>query len=245
MTNLKIVAISDTHCAHAKVTIPECDVLVHAGDFSWVGRFGEVCDFLSWLKQQPARHKVFVCGNHELSCDKYHRKYDPSIRDLLVNTYDDSIHYLENKSITIDGVKFYGTPYTPWFHDWGFNGEESDTHPFSSSSLPKLRDVYGWIDDDTDVLICHGPAYGCADEGGNGNSDERLGSTDLLRRTQQLKKLKLTICGHIHEARGLVRLLPDGKLYANVSTLDRDYKTARPPVVIEVNETSAQILSGY
>lgn len=229
---MKIVAISDTHTKHRLIQIPECDVLVHAGDFSWRGRFPEVVDFASWLREQPAKRIIVIAGNHELTFDRYHRGYDPSARDLIVNDPFGRITYLENKSVIIDGVKFYGTPYTPWFHDWAFNGIETNTAPFSNMALPKLRDVYSYIDDDTDVLVCHGPAYGCADQGGFGNSDERLGSTDLLRRTQQLKRLKLTICGHIHEARGIVTL--ENKVYANVSTLDRDYETARPPMVFNL-----------
>jgi len=242
---MKIVAISDTHTKHEKVIIPECDVLVVAGDFTWKGKFMEVVGFAAWLREQPAKRIIVIAGNHELTFDRYHRGYDPSARDLIAKDPFGRITYLENQSVTIDGVKFYGTPNTPWFHDWAFNGVETDTHPFSSMALPQLRNIYGHIDDDTDVLICHGPAYGCADRGGLGNEDERLGSTDLLRRTQQLKKLKLTICGHIHEARGFVRLAPDYKLYANVATLDRDYETARPPVVFELNELDAQIVSGY
>jgi len=242
---MKIVAISDTHTKHAKVTIPECDVLIHAGDSTWTGKFGEVVDFVSWLREHPAKRIIVIAGTHELTLDRYHRKFDPSIRDLVARDPFDRITYLENQSVTIDGVKFYGTPYTPWFHDWAFNGVETGTQPFSSMAIPKLRDIYNYADEDTDVLVCHGPAFGCADvkPGENGNDDERLGSTDLLRRTQQLKKLKLLICGHIHEARGFVEL--QGKLYANVATLDRDYETARPPVVFEVNENTAQILSGY
>jgi len=241
---MKIVAISDTHTEHKQLVIPECDVLVVAGDFTYTGKWGEVVDFASWLREQPARRILVVAGNHELTFDKGHRKYDPSVRDIIANDPFDRITYLENRSVVIDGIKFYGTPWTPWFHDWAFNGIEGGTVPFSNN--PRLADIYSHIDDDTDILICHGPAYGCADEGGDANSDERLGSNDLLRRTQQLKKLKLTIGGHIHEARGFKRLLLcDNKLYANVSSLDRDYKTIRPPVVFEVNDLGVEIESGY
>ena len=242
-TTMKIVAISDTHCSHAKVTIPECDVLVVAGDFTWQGKYMEVLDFVSWLRVQPAKHKIVIAGNHELTFDKGHRKYDPSARDLVANDPFGEITYLENRSVVIDGVKFYGTPWTPFFHDWGFNGIESGTVPYTNS--PKLSDVFGWIDEDTDILICHGPAYGCADQGGHGNEDERLGSNDLLKRTQQLKKLKLTISGHIHEARGVVTHLLNGKTYANVSTLDRDYETARPPVVFTFEDGSVTSIEGF
>lgn len=244
---MKIVAISDTHCAHERLIIPECDVLVVAGDFTWRGRYMEVVGFAEWIRKQPARHILVVAGNHELTFDQGHRRYDPSAKAVIAQDPFDRIKYLENRSIVIDGVKFYGTPWTPWFHDWAFNGIESNTVPYTNN--PRLADIYGRIDDDTNVLICHGPCYGCADVGGadvgGRNIDERLGSLDLLKRTQQLKQLKLTISGHIHEARGYVRLYPDDKLYTNVASLGRDYETIKPPVVIELTEYETEIISGY
>lgn len=244
---MKLVAISDTHTQHRRLTIPECDVLVVAGDFTYRGRWGEVIDFASWIKEQPAKHILVIAGNHELTFDTTRRGrdgYDPSIRDAIAKDPFGRITYLEDRGVTIDGINFYGTPWTPEFHGWAFNGLESSRLPMSNH--PQLRDIYGRIDEDTHVLICHGPCYGCADQGGNGNDDERLGSMDLLKRTQQLKDLRLVIGGHIHEARGMVRHELGNKVYANVSTLDRDYQTIRPPVVFELGASGEVLkIEGY
>jgi len=245
---MRIVTCSDTHTKHNLITIPPCDVLIHAGDFSWKGRFNEVLDFAIWLREQPAKRIIVIAGNHEVTLDRRHpaHRMMPDVRENAGIVHDPfgKITYLEDNAVTIDGVKFYGTPYTPWFHDWGFNGLESNTHPFSNyGELPELKRIYGHIHDDTDVLICHGPCYGCVDQGGFGNSDERLGSMDLLKRTQELKNLKLIIGGHIHEARGVITL--EGKVYANVATLDRDYETARPPVLFDLVDGDVTIVSGY
>ena len=37
MPELRIVCISDTHGKHAKVRLPDGDVLIHAGDFMTYG----------------------------------------------------------------------------------------------------------------------------------------------------------------------------------------------------------------
>jgi len=229
---MKIVAISDTHCSHEALTIPPCDVLIHAGDSTWQGRFFEVRDFLYWMERQPATHKIVIAGNHELTLDQSHVKYNPTIREMLLGTCKDSIHYLENASVVIDGVKFYGTPWTPWFHSWAFNGIDDGVPPYTNN--PYLRDIFGKVDDDTNVLICHGPCYGLVDEGGHGNADERLGSVALLRKSQSLKQVRLIVGGHIHEARGVK--MSEDKMYANVASLDRDYKTIRPPMIFNLDE---------
>jgi predicted phosphodiesterase len=36
---MKICAISDTHNQHSELKIPECDILIHAGDFTNNGTF--------------------------------------------------------------------------------------------------------------------------------------------------------------------------------------------------------------
>lgn len=42
---MKLVVISDTHGQHDKLTIPECDVLIHCGDFTPDGKYNHVRDF--------------------------------------------------------------------------------------------------------------------------------------------------------------------------------------------------------
>ena len=241
---MKIVAISDTHTKHKRIKIPECDVLVCTGDFSWHGTYWETWRFLKWFAEQPARHKLFIAGNHEIGLDGTKpegRRGGPhgfihGAWKLARNT--PGITYLEDEEIVIDGVKFYGTPWTPFFYNWGFNGIEGPDGPihqanFPGSRNPSLVDVYAKIPDDVNVLLCHGPPYGFVDKSNHG--DERAGSVEMRKVLEErLAQLRLYLCGHIHEARG--HEIGCGNVnICNVSSLGRDYLTAYPPVVIDLD----------
>ena len=67
----RIVCIGDTHGLHRKVTVPERDLLIHAGDSMREGvSLEEIADFNDWLGGQPHPHKIVVGGNHDLLFEK-------------------------------------------------------------------------------------------------------------------------------------------------------------------------------
>ena len=230
---MKIVVISDTHTKHSKLTTPECDVLVHCGDFTYQGKYWKVKSFYDWLCQQPATHKLVIAGNHEETFDRTHPQYNPACKAIIADAYDDSIHYLEDSEIVIEGIKFYGTPWTPRFYDWAFNGITDADLPYQNGGQ-SLTEVYNRIPEDVQVLIAHGPPYDICDLSENG--DERTGSIEMRRMTREkLGMLRLYLCGHIHEARGME--VTDGNItYINASSLARDYKTISDPILIQLDE---------
>lgn len=71
MLNFKksIFAFSDTHGRHRDLQVPEnVDIVICAGDVvedDMIG--GEYDDFIEWFSSLPARWKILVPGNHELS----------------------------------------------------------------------------------------------------------------------------------------------------------------------------------
>src|SRR5580658_3578813 len=102
MASLRIVCISDTHGQHAKLHLPEGDILVHAGDFMAFGdKPREVTDFNQWLGKQTHRHKVVIAGNH----DWMFERHPGAAQALLTNAI-----YLENSGTEIEGLKFWGSP---------------------------------------------------------------------------------------------------------------------------------------
>ena len=235
----KLVAISDTHSSHGEFTTPECDILVHAGDFTCTGAFNQIKDFLYWFRKQPAKHKILIAGNHEQALDHTHQEFNPHCRKLVENQKD--FIYLEDSWIEIDGLKIYGTPWTPEFCGWGFNGVTNANEGFENGRL--LRDVYDQIPRDTNIIICHGPVYDICDKAGF--ADERTGSVEMRKITCEMPDLRLYLCGHIHEARGM-EYADGGVCYANVSTLARDYVTIRPPVVFHLDENGhIDSIEGY
>jgi Icc-related predicted phosphoesterase len=205
-----IVSISDTHNKHKKTTIPECDILIHSGDATGMGRSSEMQDFAKWFENQPAKHHVFVPGNHDFGFEKEEARF----RGFFSKT-----HVLIGESVEIEGLKIYGSPWTPWFHDWAFNFPQNDPrHPTSDAAKH-----WQLIPEDTNILVTHGPPYGILDMTKRG---ERVGCMNLTDRIPALKDLILHQFGHIHEDAGVV---DRGVAYCNASFVDL-YQQAKNPV---------------
>jgi len=52
--------------------------------------------------------------------NRFHR-YSNFDEKALLQRLKDSCHYLENSSITVEGYKFWGSPYSLEFCNWGFS----------------------------------------------------------------------------------------------------------------------------
>jgi Icc-related predicted phosphoesterase len=205
---MRIVAISDTHGLHESLAIPDGDVLVHAGDVTSRGAAEELVAFNKYLGMLPHRYKLVIAGNHDW-CFEQHPKL---CARLLTNTI-----YLQDTAITIEGLKFYGSPWQPWFYDWAFN-------------LPRggpIREKWLLIPGDTNVLITHGPPHGFGDQ----TFDLRhAGCEDLLEIVGQIAP-RAHIFGHIHEAAGVSS---NGRTtFINASSCDLNYQPVNQPVVFE------------
>jgi len=183
---MKTSIISDTHRRHEELNpkLERSDLFIHCGDFSGGT---EKCTraFLDWFSGTPAPIKILVCGNHDGYAQEIGKE---AFKDLC---FDFGILYLEDESIEIEGIKFYGTPWTPEFKDWHFMGEDED-----------LKKYWDLIDDDTQVLITHGPQHGTLDRLMEGGIPSYLGSRTLASRIRDLKSLKYHFCGHIHGQTG-------------------------------------------
>lgn len=210
---MKVVTLSDTHGKHNKVDVPPGDVLVHAGDFMLGGNdYGEAKSFAKWFHAQPHEHKVVIAGNHDILFEKL-----PYVAKELFA----GVHYLCDSGVTIEGVRFWGSPYTPEFYDWAFNLPRGE-------SLKKHWDM---IPDDTNVLVTHGPPYGLLDQVKSGW--DHLGCIDLRKAIdKRLKQLRLHVFGHIHGGAGIMGY--GGFWVNNASVLSEAYEVVRPPLQITI-----------
>ncbi|THF69328.1 metallophosphoesterase [Deinococcus sp. Arct2-2] len=205
---MKIVCISDTHNLHDTVVVPDGDVLVHAGDYSMQGHVAETQAFLTWFASQPHRHKVFVAGNHDFIFEKREQQARAMVPPGVI--------YLDDEGMTLEGVRFWGSPVTPFFHHWAFN-----RHP---SSIGRSWDL---IPDDTDVLITHGPPSGRLDRLASGQT---VGCPQLWEALETRLRPRLHVFGHIHEGYGQVS--GGGRTSVNASIVDEYYRPANAPVVV-------------
>ncbi len=215
------MAISDTHNRHSELTIPPCHILIHAGDYSFRGSQHEIHEFYTWLNKQPAKHKVSVQGNHEVWVQK--NFYEARLR---AEELCPGVHFLEHGAIEIEGIKIFGSAWTPWFHDWAWNalrGQEISTY-------------WKQIPDDTNILVTHGPPRGILDTvvRADGTPRESVGCDDLLARVKELKDLKLHIFGHIHSGSGKMQF--NGVKFVNASICDEQYGATNKIKVIKYDK---------
>jgi predicted phosphodiesterase len=175
--SIRIVCTSDTH--NAQPSLPDGDILIHAGDLTINGTLPELQAQVSWLDSLPHRHKIVIAGNHDIYLSQ-----SPTTK---LNW--GSIIYLENSSTTlrIHGrpLKIYGAPQTPKYGNWPFQ------------YAPSLDIWKHTIPLDTDVLVTHGPARGHVDA-----ENATSGCPHLLQEVTRVMP-RLHVCGHIHKARGV------------------------------------------
>ena len=218
----KIVFISDTHEQHEKVKVPPCDILLHAGDLTYRGKEEKVDQALRWLNKQDAKHVVVIAGNHD-----WLFQTEPEVAKELLAAFP-KIHYLENNGVTLEGLKFWGSPWTPAFCNWAFNADPAD--------IFKHWDL---IPSGLDVLVTHGPPKGILDRAAPQlvPPTPELGCYDLKIAVIQTKP-KIHVFGHIHGGANLQqRLYKDGTEFINASVVDEAYKVVRNPVEIDFYES--------
>jgi len=209
-----IVLFSDMHGQYSKKLTQwfmdnPADILLFAGDLQ-MNSYDDGTKFLEWLNSLPYTHKICIFGNH-----------DSNWEDVMQQVIKyDNLTFLNHDSITVNGIKIFGSPYSLPFREWWFMKTEQE-----------LRELYRQIPDDVNILITHGSAFGILDEAVDGRS---TGSISLAKRITELKKLKYHISGHIHENFGKLKV---GRVtHINASILDERYRVVNDPVVINYRQ---------
>jgi len=223
MANLKVVAISDVHCKWNKLKIPECDILISVGDYSFQGEKHVVRDYHHWLNEQDAGYIISIQGNHE----KWVEKNFAEAKQIAEEECP-GVHFMVEGLVEIEGIKIWGSAITPWFHNWAYNryrGEDILRH-------------WSQIPEGIDILATHGPVYGILDEvlspcGDPYDPPRNVGCEMLL---QEIKRVKpaIHLCGHIHSGYGQVH--KDSTSYYNVSVCDEMYVASNPVTIIEYDK---------
>lgn len=206
---MRIVCLSDTHGLHDRLTIPDGDLLLHAGDATGHGNPAEWESFARWLAALPHRHKVAIAGNHDFCCERHPAASRAAMR---------GVHYLQDELVEIEGLRIWGSPWQPWFYDWAFN-------------LQRGREIaakWALIPDGIDILVTHGPPMGILDRTANGDD---VGCEDLRRELGRVRP-RLHVFGHIHEAYG--ERVENGCRFVNASNCTLRYEPRQPPIVVDL-----------
>ena len=238
MKEYKIIATSDIH-GELDFRIPIGDILTISGDLcpvrgshhpvtqeNWVKNH-----FLPWCKElidlEIVKSVVFINGNHDFYFEKLMKD---SKENAFRETLPKGVHYLRDSMVEIDGIKIYGTPFTPTFGRW-------------CNMLPEeaLDQIYSKIPEGLDILLSHGPAYGWNDMIEQypercWEDDKHIGSKSLRKHILRAKP-SWTYVGHIHSGSHKVTTCKMGEplvsriecKIVNVSLLDEDYEKAYSP----------------
>merc|ERR1712070_827214 len=151
-----------------------------------------------WLKKYPATHKVVIAGNHDVTMQPnyYERAWQRfhttpcdchAVRKALLDS--ECCVYLEDEMSEVMGYRIYGSPWQPEFCDWAFQLPRGDP----------IKEVWDKIPSEVDVLMVHGPAFGCCDTTSTG---KQAGCKELLRAVES-RSVPILVSGHIHDGYGV------------------------------------------
>lgn len=218
---MSIYATADLH--GQLFPIPEdCETLLVAGDvcpdfrLRDASRQADWLDtvFRGWLGTTDA--DVVACwGNHDFIGE--HPALVPDLPWTL----------LQDSETVVNGLRVYGTPWVPGLPYWAF---------FSSEKALAARAEV--IPTGLDVLMTHGPPFMAGDfiptsekqrdKYGNFHGIN-VGDRQLSAAIERARP-EVTICGHIHEARGEYRVAGEHPLL-NVAAVDGSYVPYEHPFV--------------
>ncbi|WEW58353.1 hypothetical protein PRK78_003821 [Emydomyces testavorans] len=231
LVKTRICMISDTHdCVPVQPEdmstpyrrpLPSADVVLHAGDLTFIGLEREHRAMVDMLKEADAELKIVIAGNHDITLDEEYynscgfRKHTgredlAKIRDLYrgEDAQNHGIVYMEEglrKFKLKNGAQFtvYASPYQPEFcnmafgykrgHD-RFNPSSDDAEFQAQNPVPSFPDVH--------IMLTHGPPKGILDIVPQGR---HVGCQHLRRAVARARPL-IHCFGHIHESHGAMRM---------------------------------------
>jgi hypothetical protein len=182
------------------------------------------------LRNKLAHFEGRNVNDYDTSCSEGKPAW---LEELLGIHLHPNVYYLENSSIDIEGLKIWGSPYSPTFgYGWGFNVDRGYD----------AAQIWNQIPLDTDIVITHSPIYGYNDR--TSNTNENVGCADLYHRLHEVKP-HLHFAGHIHEGYGWGTIpYKDewGDIYTfNPSTCNLRYEAINDPIKFNYDFVSREI----
>ena len=232
---VRILCASDTHgiADVGKLATSairrKADVLVLAGDiepaYKRISPEGYFCGVFMDAVRKLMHHcieVVVVPGNHDFFLNRIMTD-DPKKRIIW------NLHILVDRSETVCGLKFYGTPWVPFINGrWCWERDDN-----------LLDEKFDIIPSGIDVLVCHTPPEGVCEEETFDVSRQRnrmywqhFGSKSLRDSILRCRP-RCVVCGHIHSGDHKLNSVGESALI-NCSLIDDRYNEAYEPSEIEV-----------
>lgn len=208
---MEITCISDLHGYFPR--LPGGDLLIVAGDLTSHDLGHQYDLFGDWIRGQPYKKKVVIAGNHDGLLEEGRWHIRPP----------EGFDYLQDSSTEYEGLKIYGSPWTPNFGAWSFMKDRG----------APMKEIWDKIPDDTDILVTHGPPLYILDTITPKSTVklDHVGCGDLYERLGEIMP-KLHVFGHIHGSYGKMMLKGVGPntLCVNASYCNEDYQPGNEPI---------------
>lgn len=213
---MKICIISDVHGKWNTLKLPECDILISCGDYSFRGEQHMVRDFHKWLNKQEAGYIISVQGNHEMWVEQ-----NFSLAKEIAEKECPGVFFIDEGLVEIEDLKIWCSAVTPWFFNWAWNrypGNDIQRH-WDKISL------------NTEILVTHGPPYGILDLVPDGR---HAGCSQLLAKIKELKDLRLHAFGHLHMNNLGKEMIVDNVTFVNAAICNEKYEPIQPFYIINL-----------
>lgn len=229
---VKIDCISDLHGDQPE--LEGGDLLIIAGDITGNDQIPQWVVFYDWFKAQDYRKKILVAGNHDGFLEQCIST--KAAKYLLEDDWEDEgFEYLKDSGTEFEGLKIWGSPWTPNFCDWHFMLPRG----------PALKAKWDLIPKDTDILITHGPPHGILDKTSRGHgsiSRKHCGCVDLREAVERIKP-KYHVFGHIHEGYGQQTEvwgpeISQATKFVNCSLMNQYYEFVNKPIRLGIHYES-------
>lgn len=224
---MKVCHISDTHDVHQDLSmiVPnDTELLLFTGDLTYRGADWEIDLLLKQFRKLSARvpNIVGILGNHEVGCQGKEVGLKERFKEV-------GVILLHNEATEVNGIKIYGSPYTPWFFGWAYQYENARfAKQYAGEYMPTAEEIWNKVPEDTQILLSHGPPQFILDTCRDGS----VGCAALRRRIEVTPSIKYSMFGHIHEGYGVTEV--GGVTYSNASIMTGKYKFVNKPNIFEI-----------
>ncbi|KAG9254533.1 Metallo-dependent phosphatase-like protein [Emericellopsis atlantica] len=197
---VRIVCISDTHNDDCTQSLPDGDLLVHAGDMTDDGTMEELRVAYEWIAALPHKIKLVIAGNHDVGLDPDHSKFLPEALALFTSeaAAASGVHYVDRVSARLnDTISAYGNPTQPDFL--------ASSYAFTYPPYPSQQATAAWASAPTDpssscaLWITHGGPLGHLDW----IPIPPLRGCEVQARAVARARPVLAVFGHFHSSHGV------------------------------------------
>jgi Icc-related predicted phosphoesterase len=196
-----------TDCHAEVMDIPDCDLVLIAGDFSKGDKLrelvfgeGDIESAKTEIIETSAKFLESLPGGSIISPGNVEK---PCLKEIFNMAEELGLYFLDNRSVNIKDNKIIGLSF--FMEEWWTR----EAYPDDTIKIERAKKEEGEIkkfleeNKDADIVLSHLPPHGVLDS--NINSPEYLpksypkncGSKILLEYIKN-NKPKLVICGHIH-----------------------------------------------